>query len=188
MSPEVAEQAEICFRPSKPFRPRPEFPFEIEAVRQSSPTASPVRLCAWVLGLSLLAIPHAAAQSPTTTYVPHDWPLKPSEVSLGVPFRLVFLTSTKHDATSSEASVYSTFVQTAAKSGHASIRTHADKFEALVSTSGVTASGHTGTNGSTEPMYWLLGTKAGTFFVPLPSPSHSSRVNVGARGGGDVAT
>ena len=112
------------------------------------------------LALCLFAA-HAAAQTtdPPPTLVPHDWALKPAEVGTGVPFRLVFVTSTTRDATSSDINDYNTFVQTAAMSGHASIRPHSGKFRALGSTSGIAARDNTGTNGSTELMFWLNGEK-----------------------------
>ena len=113
--------------------------------------------------LLLLALapspPGATAAEPTTTFVPDNWPLKPSGVSVGVPFRLVFVTSTTRNARSTDADVYSAFVQSAAQGGHASIRPYAGAFDALVSTTDIAARDHTGTNGSTEAMYWLNGAK-----------------------------
>ncbi len=111
--------------------------------------------------LLFLLAAHASAQTadPPPTLVPHDWALTPSGASLGVPFRLVFVTSTTRNATASNIDTYNTFVQTAAMSGHASVRPHRGKFRALASTPGIDARDNTGTNGSTEPMFWLNGVK-----------------------------
>ena len=54
--------------------------------------------------------------------VPDDWPLKPTGVSAGGKFRLLFVTSTKHNASSSNIADYNRFVQEAAAAGHSSIR------------------------------------------------------------------
>ena len=54
--------------------------------------------------------------------VPSDWALKPSGVAAGGKFRLLFITSTSYNATSSDINHYNRLVQARAAAGHASIR------------------------------------------------------------------
>ncbi len=102
----------------------------------------------------------AAAQTtePPPTLVPHDWTGMPTGANQGVPFRLVFVTSNAHNATSTSHSSYDAHVRTRAAT-NASIRPHRTKFHALVSTSSTTARDNTGTDGSQEPMFWLNGAR-----------------------------
>ena len=89
--------------------------------------------------------------------VPEDWALTPSGVADGAQFRLLFLTSTTRDATSTDIADYDSHVQVAAAAGHAAIRPYRALFKALASTSTVDANTHTGTTGTGVPIHWLGG-------------------------------
>ena len=93
--------------------------------------------------------------------VPTDWPLKPSGVSAGDKFRLLFVTSTTGNArTSTDIATYNTFVQTRAKAGHSAITDSCgDLFKVVGSTSAVDARDNTSTTGTGEAIYWLDGAK-----------------------------
>ena len=104
--------------------------------------------------LALLAT-GAAAQ----TVVPADWPLKPSGLSTGDQFRLMFITSTTRLATSSNIADYNSFVQTRAAAGHMSIQTYSSQFRALGSTAAVDARDNAMTTGTGVAIYWLGGAK-----------------------------
>ena len=54
--------------------------------------------------------------------VPHNWPLIPTGVGPGQQFRLIFLTSTTRDASSTDIGDYNTFIQDRAAAGHEAIR------------------------------------------------------------------
>ena len=76
---------------------------------------------------------------PAMGIVPADWALRPSGVDAGDQFRLLFVTSTMRDATSSDIADYNSFVQNAAAAGHAAIRGYSAGFRALASTESVDA-------------------------------------------------
>ena len=94
--------------------------------------------------------------------VPSSWSLKPAGLSTGE-FRLIFLSSTKHNAESSNIGTYNTFVQNRAAAGHADIRDYSSAFKVVGCTADVDARDNTGTtHTSTDrgvPIYWLDGNK-----------------------------
>ena len=92
---------------------------------------------------------------PAMGIVPADWALRPSGVDAGDQFRLLFVTSTMRDATSSDIADYNSFVQNAAAAGHAAIRGYSAGFRALASTESVDARDNTATTGTGAPIYWL---------------------------------
>ena len=104
--------------------------------------------------LALLAT-GAAAQ----TVVPDDWPLKPSGLSGGDQFRLMFITSTTRDATSSSIGDYNSFVQGRAAAGHTSIQSYSAQFRVVGSTAAVDARVNASTTGTGVAIYWLGGAK-----------------------------
>ncbi len=104
--------------------------------------------------LALLAT-GAAAQ----TVVPGDWPLKPSGLSAGDQFRLMFITSTTRDATSSNIADYNSFVQGRAAAGHTSIQSYSAQFRVVGSTTAVDARDNAMTTGTGVAIYWLGGAK-----------------------------
>ena len=89
--------------------------------------------------------------------VPEDWALKPADIGPGRQFRLMFITSTTRDATSTDIADYNTFVSTRAVAGLTAIQTYADGFTALVSTATVNARTNTLTRATDTdaPIYWV---------------------------------
>ena len=98
----------------------------------------------------------------TVNTVPSNWSLKPAGLSAGE-FRLIFLSSTKHNAESSNIGTYNTFVQNRAAAGHADIREYSSAFKVVGCTADVDARDNTGTTHTSAdrgvPIYWLNGTK-----------------------------
>ena len=98
--------------------------------------------------------------NPGEATVRADWSLHPPGVAPGDPFRLIFVTSTNRDATSSNIDVYNRFVIDAAGSGHADIRAYRNGFRALASTESNHAALNAALNVSGQPAtYWLNGNK-----------------------------
>ncbi len=92
--------------------------------------------------------------------VPLNWALKPSGLAVNTNFRLLFITSTKRDATATAIATYNTFVQTQAKAGHSAISdSYGNLFKVLGSTSAVNTRDNTSTTGTGETIYWLNGAK-----------------------------
>ena len=91
------------------------------------------------------------------TEVPADWALKPSDIDAGEQFRLMFITSTTRDATSTDITDYNTFVSTRAAAGVTAMQTYANDFTALVSTETVNARTNTLTRATDTdaPIYWV---------------------------------
>ena len=95
--------------------------------------------------------------------MPLDWALKPSGLSDGDVFRLLFMSSTQRTASSTDIADYNTHVQTAAKAGHAAISDACgDLFKAVASTSAVDARANTDTESTdtAASVWWLGGAKA----------------------------
>ena len=84
------------------------------------------------------------------TEVPVDWALKPADINAGEQFRLMFITSTTRNATSTDIADYNTFVSTRAAAGVTAIQAYANDFTALVSTETVNARTNTLTR-TTDP-------------------------------------
>ena len=105
--------------------------------------------------------PQEALAAGHVEYVPLDWSLKPADIGPGERFRLIFLSSTKRNAASSDIETYNTFVQNQAAAGHANIQDHASRFRVVGCTQAVDARDNTGTNtnGSGVPIYWVGGNK-----------------------------
>ncbi len=121
-----------------------------------------VALAALVLGGVTLIPKDAEAQSTqddSPTVVSAGSVLVPPGLSTGDEFRVLFLTSTKRDGTSTDIGVYNSFVQAAAAAGHESIADHSGGFRAVASTADVDARDNTGTTGEGVPIYWLGGDK-----------------------------
>ena len=103
-----------------------------------------------------------APASLAVNIVPSSWSLKPTGLSSGE-FRLIFLSSTKHNAESSNIGTYNTFVQNRAAAGHADIQEYSSAFKVVGCTADVDARDNTGTTHTSAdrgvPIYWLNGTK-----------------------------
>ncbi len=102
--------------------------------------------------------------SADATLVPADWGLIPSGLGEGQDrFRLLIVTSTTRNATSTDIAVYDTFVQNLVAAGHADIQEYSSSFRVVGSTSAVDARVHTGTTYTSAnkgpPIYWLDGAK-----------------------------
>ena len=95
--------------------------------------------------------------------MPEDWSLLPSGLSAGDTFRLLFLSSTKRNGSSTDIADYNTFVQGRAAAGHADIQAYSSGFTAVGCTSAVDARDNTATTYSAAdkgvPIYWLNGAK-----------------------------
>ncbi len=119
----------------------------------------PRLLAAALLGVAVLGgfARSAAAQDPVI--VPESWAFTPSGFTNGNQFRLLFVTSTKRDASSSNIADYDTFVQNRVAVGHNAIRPYSSQFKVVGSTETVDARDHTGTTHTTMnpgvPIYWL---------------------------------
>ena len=95
------------------------------------------RACLALLAATALLALAAPAQAQTE--VPADWALKPADIAAGEQFRLMFVSSTTRDATSTDIADYNTFVSTRAAAGVTAMQTYANDFTALVSTASVNA-------------------------------------------------
>ena len=93
------------------------------------------------------------------TLVPTTWSLVPSGLGVGDSFRLLFISTSDRDASSSDIADYNTFIQNLAAAGHADIQAHSATFRMLGSTEAVDARDNTGTTGTGVPIYWLGGAK-----------------------------
>ncbi len=91
--------------------------------------------------------------------VPFDWALKPAGLAEDARFRLLILTPTTTEATSSAIATYNAVVQTDVAAGHTAIRPYAPQFRVLGSTATVHARDNTKTTGMGVPMYWLNGAR-----------------------------
>ena len=102
------------------------------------------------------------AAPPPEVMVPSDWGLIPSDLGTGDQFRLVFLSSTKTDATSTDIEDYNTFIKSLAATGHLDLEDYSEGFRAVGCTEDVDARDNTNTNtdGAGVPIYWLNGNKA----------------------------
>ena len=116
-------------------------------------------------------------QSITTTEVTADWGLKPTDVAAGSQFRLIFLSSTKRNASPTTISNYNIFVQGRAAAGHTDIRTHSSGFKAVVCTEAVDARDNTSTTGTGVPIYWLNGTKVADSYADFYDGSWDDEAN-----------
>ncbi|MXY53788.1 MAG: cadherin-like beta sandwich domain-containing protein [Gammaproteobacteria bacterium] len=98
------------------------------------------------------------------TEVAANWDLIPSGLSADDQFRLIFVSSTRRDGTSSTIGDYDTHVQTAAASGHDAIQSYSSQFKALGCTATTDARDHTETTYTATDkgvaIYWLDGEKA----------------------------
>ena len=106
----------------------------------------------------------AAVSAVAAAVVPSNWTLKPTAVAAGAKFRLLFLSSTKRNATATDIATYNTFIQTRAAAGHTDIRDYSAGFRVVGCTAAVDARDNTKTTYTTTdkgvPIYWLNGAKA----------------------------
>ena len=109
--------------------------------------------------------------------VQNDWALIPAEVGPGDSFRLIFITSTRRNARSTDIADYNTFVQNAAARGHTAIRPYASGFRVVGSTASIDARDNTCTSGIGVPIYWLNGNKVADHHGDFYDGSWDDEVN-----------
>ena len=114
----------------------------------------------------------------TGATVASSWSLIPSGLGAGDTFRLLIVTSTTRDATSSAIADYDTHVQNAVASGHTDIRSYSSMFKALGSTETVNARDHTLTRAvdTSVPIYYLNGAKVADDYADLYDGDWDSHV------------
>ena len=108
---------------------------------------------------------------------PDGWSLKPTGLVAGDQFRLLFLSSTKRNATATDIATYNTFIQNLAAAGHTDIRTYSAGFRAVGCTAAVDARDNTSTTGTGVPIYWLDGTKVADDYVDFYDGSWDDEIN-----------
>ena len=127
------------------------------------------------------AYPAGSTVLPAATEVPSNWSLKPTAVTAGTQFRLLFLSSTKRNASSTDIADYNTFVQGRAAAGHADIRTYSAGFRAVGCTADTDARDNTSTTYTATdkgvPIYWLNGAKAADEYEDFYDGSWDDEVN-----------
>ena len=109
--------------------------------------------------------------------VPSDWALKPSIVSAGGKFRLLFVTSTESNGRSTNFDDYNRFVQDRAAAGHSSIRPFKGGFRLIGSTLRVHARDNTCTTGTGVPIYWLNGNQVADNYGDFYDDSWDDQAN-----------
>ena len=106
----------------------------------------------------------AVSNNSVVVPVPANWSLKPTGLTVGATFRLVFLSSTRRDALATDIADYNTFVQDLAAAGHAAIQAYSAGFRVVGCTEATDARDNTFTTYTTTdkgvPIYWLNGAKA----------------------------
>ena len=153
-------------------------------------------LAAGLLCLPLLTVFATGAQAQVTCTgdgpyeVPSDWALKPSGLSAGDDFRLLFVTSTTRNATATGIGTYNTFVQTRAKAGHSAITDSCgNQFKVVGSTSAVDARDNTSTTGAGQAIYWLNGAKVADNYADFYDgswDSYAKKTEAGANHTGTI--
>ena len=108
--------------------------------------------------IGLTSADPARAQSPAAQSVPSDWALIPDGIEPGDSFRLIFVTSSKRDASSANIADYNSHAQSAA-ANNTNLSGFSAQFRALISTSSVDARTNTATTGTGVPVHWLGGAK-----------------------------
>ena len=116
--------------------------------------------------------PHLPTGPDGESLVLETWPLVPAGLEPGDTFRLVFLTSSKSKAESTEIVYYNRYVQDrveAAVDAGAAIRPYDLQFKAIASTAAVNARDNTQTGplDTDAPIYWLNGNKAADNYADM---------------------
>ncbi|MYA75443.1 MAG: hypothetical protein F4Y27_12295, partial [Acidimicrobiaceae bacterium] len=112
--------------------------------------------------------------------------LIPSGLGYGDRFRLLFVTSTKHSASSVDIADYNSVVQTRAAAGHSEIAGFASGFRVVASTAAVDATDNSDTNttvdGAGVPIYWIGGDKVADDYAGFYDGTWDSRAAVDESG------
>ena len=121
--------------------------------------------------------------------VADDWALKPDGLGAGDQFRLIFLSSSTRNASSSNIAHYNTFVQDRAAAGHSDIQDHSDDFRVVGCTAAVDARDNTATTYTTSdkgvPIYWLDGNKVADDYEDFYDGSWDDEASLKNELGGD---
>ena len=138
---------------------------------------------------ALGALPlQAQAQTPPTE-VPSDWPLTPTGLATDDTFRLLFLSSTKRKASSSDIADYNTFIQNRVAAGHAAIQAYGEGFRVVGCTAATDARDNTGTTYTAPdtgvPIYWLNGVQAADDYEDFYDGSWDEEANDKDESGAD---
>ena len=123
---------------------------------------------------ALLALPQ---QTQAQTVVDRDWPLIPTGLSAGDQFRLIFLSSTKRNGSTTDIGTYNTFIQDLAAAGHTNIRAYSGGFRVVGCTASVDAIDNTATTGTGVPIYWLGGNQVANNYPDFYDGSWDDEVN-----------
>ncbi|MCY4515785.1 MAG: fibronectin type III domain-containing protein [Acidimicrobiaceae bacterium] len=140
----------------------------------------------------------ATATATTAGAVPHDWALIPKDssnnplVTGGQSFRLLFLTSTRRDATPTDIATYNSFVQQRAAansdlagiSGQFKVLGSTDSTNARVNTGTAPASGSSYAAGEGVPIYWVSGAKVADDYADFYDNSWDSYAGKDEQGNG----
>ena len=132
--------------------------------------------CLVLAAAALLVLP-AGASAQAQNEVRSTWALTPSGLAEGDQFRLIFVSSTRREATSSDIEVYNTFVQDLVAAGHMEIQAYSSQFRVVGSTAAVDARDNTGTTGTGVPIYWLNGRKVANNYADFYDGSWSNEGN-----------
>ena len=121
--------------------------------------------------------------------VPSDWALKPSGVSAGDKFRLLFVSSTKRNATSTDIADYNRFVQGRAGEGYAALAPFSGGFRALASTEAVNgrANNCSRSSDTDASVHWLGGNKVAANYAGLFDGTWDDETNPTNESGGASA-
>ena len=104
--------------------------------------------------------------------VPSGWDLVPPGVTRS--FRLLFVSSTTRNGSSSDINDYNNHVISAAGAGHSAIQEYKDGFRAIASTEAVDARDNAGLTGTGVPIYWLNGAQVADNYPDLLDGSWDS--------------
>ena len=141
---------------------------------------------------------NAPAVMPADTVVPADWSLIPDGLVAGDRFRLVFLSSTTRNGSSTNIADYNTFVQNAAAAGHTDIQGHSSAFRVVGSTAAVDARDNTATRYTGDDtaatdddsdlgvaIYWLGGAKVADQYKDFYDGGWDNEANAKDESGSD---
>ena len=98
----------------------------------------------------------------STTAVPTNWGLKPTSLTTGDQFRLLFLSSTSRNVTPTDIATYNSWIQARAAAAHTDIQAYSAGFRVVGCTDDDARDNTSTTYTSTAkgvPIYWLDGTK-----------------------------
>ena len=115
--------------------------------------------------------------APPEITVPNDWSLIPTGLSTGDKFRLIFLSSTKRNAGSTDIVDYNSFIQGRAAAGHTDIQTYSAGFRAVGCTADSDARDNTATTGTGVVIHWLNGNKVADDYTDFYDGSWDDEAN-----------